>query len=488
MSSVRFRPLIAILLAVLPLVAGCGDEAGSGPEGASVAPASAELFLSVDTSFDSSRWKTAGDLVAKFPDGDKTLDLLFGQLAGRGLDFSRDIKPALGPETDVVGLDLAGKGEFVGLTQPKDVGKLKALLARSDEQFVTREVDGWTAFSDSPAVLDKFESARADGSLADSSEFQDAMSAVEGDAIGRLYLNGAALQQTIQRDPNVPPDALGALFPSGKLPSVALSLRAEEGGVRLEGAAKLAGDEGGVFTEPFKAELPEEVPAGALLYLDFNDLGSRLKALRDVIAEAAPDVDRDLARIEHEVGVSLDEDVFPLFSGESAVYVRPGLLIPEVTLITHVDDEQAAMATVGKLVKALREYYPALGSETDVQIDGVTAKEVPLGVPLALYYAAFDGHLVVTTSREGIAALREHDNRLADDSGFKSALDEAGVPGETTGFGYVDLKAAIPYVLGFMGGGSPAQAGANLEPLDHLVFYGTKDGRTVRFTGFLAVH
>jgi hypothetical protein len=488
MSSVRFRPLIALLLAVLPLVAGCGAEAGSGPEGASVAPASAELFLSVDTSFDSPQWKTAGDLVSKFPDGDKALELLFGELGAKGIDFDRDVKPALGPETDVVGLDLTGEGEFVGLTQTKDLEKLKALLAKTGEPFVTREVGGWTAFSNSATVLDKFEAARADGTLAGSPEFEDAMSEVEGDAVGRLYLNGSALQDTIQQEENLPAGALGAVFPGGKVPSVALSLKAEEGGIRLEGAAKLAEDEGGIFAEPFKAELPKEVPAGALFYLDFNNLESSLSALREFLAQSMPDFDRDLARIEHEVGVSLEEDVFPLFSGESALYIRPSLFIPEVTLVTHVEDEQAAMATVGKLVKALREYMPVLGDETEVQIGGVKAKEVPLGAPVALCYAAFDGHLVVTTSREGIAGLQEQDDRLADDSDFKDALDEAGVPSETTGFGYIDLKAAIPYVLGFMGDGVPPQASANLEPLEHLVFYGTKDGRTVHFTGFLAVH
>mgnify|MGYP006171552471 CR=1 FL=1 len=46
-----------------------------------------------------------------------------------------------------MGLDL-GKGEFVGLTQPDDAGKLKALLAKADEELFTRDVDGWTAFAD----------------------------------------------------------------------------------------------------------------------------------------------------------------------------------------------------------------------------------------------------------------------------------------------------------------------------------------------------
>jgi hypothetical protein len=471
------RSLFALgfVLAVVPLASACGAETPAAPAGASVAPASAQLFLTVDTSFDSAQWENARTLLEKFPDGEKALDLLFGKLGARGIDFDRDVKPALGPETDVVGLDLSGEDEFVGLTQPEDLDKLKALLDRTGQQFVFRAVGDWTAFSDKATVLDKFESARADGTLADSSDFQDAIDQVSGDAVARLYLNGSALQKS------------GL---SAAIDRLAIAVKAESGGVGVEGAAKLA-ENGEVFgSEPFKAELPEEVPGGALVYVDVNDLGAQLKALRDVIAQADPSVDADIARAEHELGVSLDEDVFPLFSGETAFYVRRGLIIPEVTLVTHVDDAQAAVAALDKLVQGLREYLPMLQDEQELQIDGVTAKVVPLGGPISLYYAAFDGHLVVTTSQDGIAALREHDDRLADDPDFKAALDQAGVPDETTGFGYVNLKSAIPYVLGLFemsGGTAPQELRANLEPLQQLTFYGTKDGSTVKFDGFLAV-
>ena len=482
----RFRPLIASLVALVPLAAGCGAESAAGPEGASIAPGSAALFLTVDTSFDSSQWTKAKALLDKFPDGDRFLDYLSGQ----GVDFERDVKPALGPETDIVGLDLAGDGTFVGLTQPKDAGKLKALLAKGDSAVVTREFDGWTVFSDKASALDEFESARKDGALADSSDFQDTMGEIDADAIARAYLNGEAVQEAIGQNADVPPGLFGALLPGGKVPSLAFALEAEDGGVRLEGTARLAGDEAGVFSQPFKAHLPAEVPAGALVYVDFHGLGDQLKALRDALAEAMPDFDRDLAQIESATGVSLDADIFPLFANEGALYVRRGLILPEVTLVTEVEHEDAAVPVLDKLFGALGQYLPQGATPEPTTIDGVSAKVVPLGGPVSLYYAAFDGHLVVSTSREGIAALREDDNRLADDADFKRALDDAGVPGETTGFGYVDLKGTIPYILdliGMSGGTPPPEVHANLEPLDKLVFFGTKDGRTVRFTAFLAV-
>lgn len=484
MSSVR--SLALIVLAVLPLVVGCGSSAGSGPAGATVAPASAELFLSVRTDSGSDQWKQAANIFDAFPDGDKAIQGILDQLGAQGIDFARDVEPALGPETDLVGLDL-GKSEIVGLTQPEDVAKLKALLARADEAFFTRDVDGWTAFADSTAVLDRFESAREDGTLEGSSDYQGAIAEVDQDALALFYLKGGGLQGTIQQEGNLPPGALGALFPDGKSPSLAMSLKAEENGLRVGGAAKLAADEGGFAPENFRAELPKEVPGGALVYAGFNDFESSLSALRDVLAEGAPDFDRDLARIEASLGVSLEEDVFPLFSGETALYVRPGFLIPEVTLVTQVDDEDAAMATVGKLIAGLGEYLPAAQRAQDVDIDGVQAKEIPVSPPVSLYWAAFDGHLVLSSSSEGIAELRKDDERLADDRDFRDALERAGVPDETNGFVYVNLHDALPYVLGLVGGGVPATVRANLEPLDQLVLYGSKDGRTLKFAGFLGV-
>jgi hypothetical protein len=484
MSSVR--SLALIVLAVLPLVVGCGSSAGSGPAGATVAPASAELFLSVRTDSGSDQWKQAANIFDAFPDGDKAIQGILDQLGAQGIDFARDVEPALGPETDLVGLDL-GKSEIVGLTQPEDVAKLKALLARADEAFFTRDVDGWTAFADSTAVLDRFESAREDGTLEGSSDYQGAIAEVDQDALALFYLKGSGLQGTIQQEGNLPPGALGALFPDGKSPSLAMSLKAEENGLRVGGAAKLAAGEGGFAPENFRAELPKEVPGGALVYAGFNDFESSLSALRDVLAEGAPDFDRDLARIEASLGVSLEEDVFPLFSGETALYVRPGFLIPEVTLVTQVDDEDAAMATVGKLIAGLGEYLPAAQRVQEVDIDGVQAKEIPVSPPVSLYWAAFDGHLVLSSSSEGIAELRKDDERLADDRDFRDALERAGVPDETNGFVYVNLHDALPYVLGLVGGGVPATVRANLEPLDQLVLYGSKDGRTLKFAGFLGV-
>lgn len=474
MNRVAFACILVAVL-VLP-AAGCGAASSTGAAGASVAPAGAQLFVSLDTSFDSGNWEAGRKLLASFPDGDRATAWLLDQLGSKDVSFERDIKPALGPETDLVGLDLSGAGKFVALTQPDDRAKLEALLAKSDQPFVSRQIAGWTAFSDSAANLDEFERLREDGTLDGVGGYEDISGAVAGDGLVHVY---------------VAPEAFKATPASGVFgadaPALAFSLKPEDGGLRLQGAAKPSSSD--FFPDEFKADLPDEVPGGVFAYSGASNLEGQLSALRDALAQSAPGFERDLGRVEAGLGVSLEEDIFPLFAEESALYVRPGFPIPEVTILTHVDDERAAVATLDKLAAGLSEYLQSPAA-VPVQIAGVQAKQIKVNDFVSIYYAAFDGHLVLTTSRQGIADLRGDGERLANDQAFKDALDAAGMPSETTGFVYVDLSKAVPAVLGLLGAGgrsTPQWVSDNVEPLKSLVLYGQRDGDLATFTGFLSI-
>ncbi len=468
--------LLVLLASVLLPVAGCGEGSSPGAAGASIAPASSQVFVSVDTSFDSASWNSGRELLGKFPDGDRAVEWILGELDGQGVDFEGDVKPALGPETDFVALDVTGEAKVVGLTQPDDRAKFDALLAKSAQPLVSREIDGWVAFSDSDANLDEFERLQADGTLEGDSDYQQVTGEVTDDGIAHVYVAGQAFDST----------PLAGLFGSDA-PSLAFSLDPQEDGIHIEGAASPA--TGDLFSDEFSAELPGEVPAGAFLYAGANDLERQLGTLRDILAEAAPGIERDIGRAEAQIGVSLDEDVFPLFSAESALYLRPGFPIPEATIVTQVDDEQGALAVLDKLAGEVSEYYGTAELHS-VDIDGVQAKELAVNQLFSVFYAAFDGKLVVTTSREGIADLRADDGRLADDEAFKHATEAAGMPDETTGLLYVDLDQALPTLTGLMGLGGqaiPDWLDRNLEPLQSLVLYGERDGDVARLVGLLSI-
>ena len=472
----RFVLALAAAALALPL-AGCGEGSSPGAAGASIAPAATQVFVSVDTSFDSANWSAGRDLLGKFPDGDRAVEWLLDELGGQRLDFEADVKPALGPETDFVALDVSGEGKVVGLTQPDDEAKLGALLAKSDEELVSREIDGWVAFSDSEANLDEFERLQADGKLESDGDYQKVSGEVADDGIAQVYVAGSALDST----------PLAELFGSDT-PSVALSLDPQDDGIHIEGAASPA--TGDLFSEEFSAELPDQVPGGAFLYAGTNDLERQLGTLRDFLAEVAPGIERDIGRAESEIGVSLDEDVFPLFSAESALYMRPGFPIPEITIVTQVDDEDGAIAILDKLADELSEYYGHVELRS-LEIDDRPAKELAVNEFFSVYYAAFDGKLVITTSQQGIADLDEGGSTLAEDPYFKAATEAADMPDETTGFLYVDLGEALPKLIGLgdfvMGKSSPDWLDRNLEPLQSLVLYGERDGDMARLVGLLSI-
>src|SRR5215212_1800287 len=94
-------------VAALVVVAGCGgsvSNAGSaaGTQAASIAPASAVAYVGVVTDDGSEQWQALQTLLGRFPDGDKLLQSIAYDLSDDGLDWQRDIRPALGPETAIV--------------------------------------------------------------------------------------------------------------------------------------------------------------------------------------------------------------------------------------------------------------------------------------------------------------------------------------------------------------------------------------------------
>jgi hypothetical protein len=134
--------------------------------------------------------------------------------------------------------------------------------------------------------------------------------------------------------------------------------------------------------------------------------------------------------------------------------------------VSEVDDEEAALRAVQGLV-------------------GLAGPDAP---PIA--YDAFDGLLAVSTSQAELDALRSDEPRLDQDDAFEQAADEAGLPEETTGFGYVDLEAVVPLFLGFLPRADAAEGAevkAYLEPLGSVVFWGGKSGSVQDFSLFVGI-
>ncbi|MGH3039252.1 MAG: hypothetical protein ACRDLZ_07595 [Gaiellaceae bacterium] len=128
-----------------------------------------------------------------------------------------------------------------------------------------------------------------------------------------------------------------------------------------------------------------------------------------------------------------------------------------MTLITQVDDEAAALAAAEALL-------------------GLAGNDAPVALD------AFDGLLAVSSSEKELAALRGDGPRLGQDEGFEEALEAAGVPDETTGFGYVDVESAAPLIFE-----KAAQEGEYLEPLGSAVFWSEASDDTQHFSLYLGI-
>jgi hypothetical protein len=480
------RSLVAFLVAlfVLPLAA-CGGGGGSngksgsaatgGEGGAAIVPKSAPFLVRLDTTFDSPQWTTLNTLLEKFPDGEK----LFSGIAGPGVDFEQDVKPALGPETDAFALsaeDLS-KEVFVAATQPRDQAKFHALLAKDKDNPVSEEIEGWQVVADDRQTIDRYKVAKRGGALADDANYKAAVEALPPAALATVYVDGPALSRALAKEAKTGTGS-GPVPGVGRIGWLAGTLSAEEKGFAVD--LRLKGDE--LEVTPFTPELAAEVPADVALFLDTKGLDATLEE-----AIRTPALQKQLGQAQKALGGLIDE-VIALFKGETAVTVRPAGVATEYTLVVTVDDEAAASATLDKLatlVGALAQNGPE-----PVSVGGVPAHKLSLG-KTSVYYTVFDGKLVVTNAEGGIRGLREGP-RLADSQAYKDAAEAAGLPDQSTGLVYADVPKLLP-LLDKLARSSdskkpiPPEIKRNLELLSTALIYGSVDGDVLSLKGFASV-
>jgi Protein of unknown function (DUF3352) len=482
----RMRLAAAAPLAALALLAGgCGGSSSGGASGAAagatVVPASAAVYLSIDSDLGSDQWKKVDALSKKFPGRAKALDFE-QQLAKQGLDFQKDVKPALGPEVDVAWLDFADGGKnFVLLTQPKDDAKFEALVAKANKsdptsKAYTEKVGDWEGLAESQATLDRLQSAQNGAKLADDSSFKDAVADLPGEALVKAYVNGGAVRQAVQQGlaPSVRQSGLfGKAIPN--LGWLSASASAASNGVGFQAGVKSSG----INAKSYKSELVDRLPAGALADISFNNLAS---TLRRVLNQAG--LRAQAAQLEQVLGIS-ESDLLKLLSNEGALAVYPGARgerYPSVELLLTVRDEAKARKLLGRL-SALA---PMTGAKVKtVTIAGTAAHELVVNGQVSVDYGVFDGVLGVSNSRSALAGLRGGGVKLGSDPVFREARSAAKAPSSTTGFAYVNLPGVFKEVFEYIG--ADAELRANVAPLRSFFAYGARKGDVTHVNGFLEI-
>jgi hypothetical protein len=229
-----------------------------------------------------------------------------------------------------------------------------------------------------------------------------------------------------------------------------------DGFVRRDGAAPQA----------YASSLLDRIPAGALAVIDFPAPNSGDPAAPPAFWPA----DAALAKLAGTLG------------GETALYVSPGAPLPSATLVTHASNPRAVL-------DALHAALAAAGKAAG----GPSTSSFDLGSILAqlrLYHAEVGDALVVSTSQQAIEVFTGSGPKLSGDATFQAAQQASGMPDETTGFAYVDLKDALPLVQAFaaLSGATGSTGTPDLSALHTLTAFGSGASNGVeQFTALLQV-
>jgi len=182
------------LLGALVLATGCAgakSTASSIPESASLAPADALAYATVVTDEGSDQWKHAASLLERIPGAKDGVSGSIGSaLDEQGVDWTNDVRPAIGPELVVVA---TADKEPIVLVRPTDEAELDALLAKGDTTYVRADVDGWQALAQSQAALDGYRAALDKGALDEVDAFEQGFGALPSDAISRAWVKRPAV-------------------------------------------------------------------------------------------------------------------------------------------------------------------------------------------------------------------------------------------------------------------------------------------------------
>lgn len=448
-------------------------------------PADVPLYVSIDTDLASEQWQAAQDLLDKFPGKEELLNELKGELASEDVDFERDVRPVLGPELGVALLDFDDDDSYVALMQPKDEAKLNALLEKGDDPPVHTEIEGWTVFAETQAVLDRFRQEREGAKLSSSAAYEEAVGELPGDALVKWYFGGPQVQRAIREGlaGEGAPQGLAQRFEAFE--SFAAALTAEGDGVRFEAGAIVDSD---VELDTYEAQLPESLPAGARLYVSFANLDEPARRVIEILEDVIPNFAEQRRQAEQGFGLSLENDLLPLLQNEGAFAIYPGEPVPAFVLALQ-DDGRDALRLMDRL-GALVELGEG-GTMRQHRAEGVTVKELaftPEG--FSVFYAAFDGLFVASNVRASVLAPRGDGPKLADDPLFEAAREGADAEGATIAFTYANLRDGLPQAFAFaedQGETVPQEARDNTRPLQSFIVSVTQDGNRFELSGFLGI-
>lgn len=439
-------------------------------QAARLVPADAAVYVNVYLQPSTGQQMNLSSLMGRLPGFgdaaalDEKVDVVMQNLlSGSGLDYRADIKPWLGDQLAVAGTpdpaDPAG-GDFLLIAQVRDRPEAEAALARLAEGATASEyqgaqlfvgetgaytfVDELLVFASSEGSLQAaIDTHRgAEPALAEEQRFRSAMERLPADHLASVYVDFQRLAAAA--------GAAGAGTEMTGLSTASLALIAEESGLRLAGQAPYQADDAaaalGTSTEA--ATLTEWMPATTQAEAVIVGLRQAFEAA-EAAAGGSPDAEaitdglatlRGMAALGF--GLSFDDDLLPLFDGETAVAVRVGADgVPTGTLLLRPTDAQVAETIFARIRAGLVERDIPV---TDAEGDGSTVTTIAIPQVGELSYAIDGGVAILGLQPADVAAaiaVHASGETLTAEAGYEAAFDLAGGRGGNEL--YVDIASLV---------------------------------------------
>jgi hypothetical protein len=505
-ALIRTRAFLIAVLTSAVLAAGCGN-AGSSGSGSGAAqdavPADALFYADVNLDRGSAAWRQFAAVGQRFPGWQHLVDQIANGFNGGGssttnvsLDtgptttFKDDIEPWLGGSAAVAVTSVdatAGTAGWLVFVASTDDSKAKAVRLK-DGATADGSYDGYSLYRSSNG---KDEAAVGDGavllgadtgtlhdsidvrdgkadSLSSNDTFTSAMSKLPSESLVRGYVNTQKLSQLVEFA------ALGSLGSGGggaqvqklatslnSLDSLTFAAWASQDGYRVSVRTTLKpGADGSLFTgQTQPSALAPLVPDDAFAFLAFANYGDYLKQALD---SGAPGMAQQLQLFEQQTGLSVDNDLIPLLSGQELLYAAPGVPV-RAALVLKPSDPQAAAVTMHKIAALVVKSVPGatlqpLASGDDEQI------ALSNGFAVTWRLTA-DGLIAVGNDQ---AAGDAPASPLLSSAAYKDLLSRAGGPSGAAVPFYFDVPGLLKLL--------PLSADPNLEHLGGVLLWSSHDG------------
>ncbi|MDX6552747.1 MAG: hypothetical protein QOH74_1235 [Gaiellales bacterium] len=495
MQSLRPCAFITTLAVTAALVTGCGSSTQSSESTASAGtavPAGALFYADVNLDRGSDAWKQFTAVGQRFPSWQRLTGKLMKKLDDNksGTTFSTDIQPWLGARAAIAltGISADGPSYVVYAASTDDEA---AKNAEKRDKTVTpdgeykgytqfREKRGYSAVGNGAVLLANDEATlhaaidaregNAD-SLADDPKFTASLDALPADSLARGWLNAPKVAQLTSL---ASLGGLGSGINGGQIQQVAKALDkidsasfavwATDGGYHTTfRATAKAGSDGGLLDGvTFSSSLSDLVPSDAFGYLAFKAGDKQLA--NGLGANPA------LNAFERQTGISIQNDVVPLFNGEGLFYAGPGVPF-RGALMLDPSDPKAAKGALTRLVSSLARLNREI-RVTDLPDGG---QRVELAPGLALFWRQVPGGPLVLGNDE--AAGSTPADGLLTSNAYKTFLQKAGV-----GNGTVSLYLDVPSALSFMPNLPP-----DARPVGGVAAWSSKSGNTASVDLFVEI-